>query len=58
MLINEELNFQVVRPTVAAQCERLQEGYLSLAARWPEAKSAEEPRSLHPLTRMGTKVAG
>lgn len=58
VLINGELNFQVVRPTVAAQCERLQEGYLSLAARWPEAKSAEEPRSLNPLTRMWTKVAG
>lgn len=45
------LNFQVAWPTVAAQCERLQEGYLSLAARWPQAKSAEEPHSLHPLTR-------
>lgn len=58
VLIEEELNFQVAWPAVAAQCERLQDGSPSLAARWPEAKSAEEPHSLHPRTRMWTKVAG
>ena len=34
----------------AIQFERGQEGHLSLAARWPQAKPVEEPHSLHPIT--------
>lgn len=54
MLINEELSFQVARPMAAIQSERVQEGHLSLDARWPRAKSVQEPHSLHPVTRTWT----
>lgn len=56
MLINEELSFQVARPMAAIQFERVQEGHLSLAARWPGAKSVKEPHSLHPVTGTWTRA--
>lgn len=56
MLINEELGFNAARPIGRNSVELVQEGHLSLAARWPGAKSEEEPHSLHPVTRMWTRV--
>lgn len=56
MLINEKLSFQVARPMAAIQFEQVQEGHLSLAARWRDAKFAEEPHSLHPVTGTWTRA--